>query len=70
MEIYLKQLMHHYSMQDEQPIKQVSGSQVKFNNRIDLHQSAGAGLGMNVTKKWSPVSQPIASMHCQMWLQI
>ena len=39
-----------YSVQGEQPIKQVSGPLVKFHCRIDLHQSPGAGLGMNVTK--------------------
>ena len=30
-----------YSMQNEQPIKQVCGSQVKIHCRIDLHQSPG-----------------------------
>ena len=56
--------MHCYSMQGEQPINQVSGPQVKFHCKLDLHQSPGTGLGMNVPNKWSAVSLPIASSEC------
>ena len=64
-----------YSMQGEQPIKQVSGPQVKFHCRIDLHQSPGAGLGMNVTKNGHSLDQSANSQQCmlrthQVWLQI
>ena len=48
------------SMQGDQPLKQVSGTQKKFYCSIDLHQISRARDVMKVTKN----DQPIAGSAC------
>ena len=45
-------LLQH-TMQGEQPIKLVSGLQVKMHSKEVLHQIPEVGLGMNATRSWT-----------------